>query len=113
MNMGDVGDLRSAAVRSLQKQKKRQTIANKLEKSSNLARNQQSDGSSINNLGLAVAPATTFMGTDPTQASTSSHGNADGRPVSFSSTAKKRQSTFFGALDPSIMEELAADLDDD
>jgi len=104
-----VGDLRSAAVRSLQKQKERQTIASRLEKvststaSMNLNDNSYNDDHGINISYNAHAPsAASSMDMDTSARSSSS---------SFASAAKKRQSTVFGKLDPSIMEELT-DLDD-
>jgi hypothetical protein len=120
MNIGDVGDLRSAAVRSLQKQRARQTIANKLEQVSSSVRNRHHNGN-LNGLGLPVPPTTTFMEVDHQEQETNhNHNNnndddtSGGPHLAFASSARKRQSTFFGALDPSIMEELAAeDFDDD
>ncbi|KAG7361690.1 hypothetical protein IV203_036791 [Nitzschia inconspicua] len=114
LNMKDVGDLRSAAVRSLQKQKERQRVANRLEKGS----------SSVRNHNMGVTAPTTFMELDTIsktrselngshQTNSSNNDNDAGRLPSFSSSAKKRQSTIFGALDPSLMEELTSDLDDD
>jgi hypothetical protein len=107
--MEDVGNLRSAAVRGLQKQKERQKVASRLEKGSSSVRNQ-------NNMGVVGPP--TFMDLD-SAAETSNHhtsnhnNNMNGSAplTSFAFAAKKRQSTFFGALDPSLMEELN-DIDD-
>jgi hypothetical protein len=124
---GTGDDLRSAAVRSLQKQKARQTIASRLEKASTSSRNNfQQDHNGIHPVALSAAATTTttpsLMDLDPVVETTHNKRAGftpfdDGEPPpSFSSafgfTAKKRQSTVFGKLDPSLMEELTAGLDD-
>jgi hypothetical protein len=84
VNLPDVSDLRSAAVRSLQKQKQRQTIANRLEQISR--RN---------------VPTANPIARHPFQRSR------------FGARApQKRESTVLGKLDASVMEQLVADFDD-
>jgi hypothetical protein len=84
IQLPDVGDLRSAAVRSLQKQKQRQTIASRLEQTSR--RNVPTHSANP----IARHPFQRAIPRGP----------------------QKRESTVLGKLDASVMEQLVADFDD-
>lgn len=90
INLPGVSDLRSAAVRSLQKQKQRQTIASRLEK---IARQ---NAPNSNPAAIARNP---FHGTPFTA-------------MAAARAAQKRESTVLGKLDASVIEQLVADFDD-
>jgi len=84
--LSGLNDLRSAAVKSLQKQKARQQIANRLEKVSMRNLTNNNSNSSFSSLGGG--------------------GGSDG-------VAKRRQSSIFGSLDPSVMDEIVGGCFDD
>ena len=102
--LSGLNDLRSAAIKSLQKQKARQEVANRLEKVSMRNSQQQlqqlqqqlqqpnninmMDGSNMNNHNFNAS----FPG---------------------SGIAKRRQSSIFGALDPTVMDEIVDGCFDD
>ena len=104
--LSGINDLRSAAIKSLQKQKARQKVANKIEKVSMRNSSQQQlqiqqqliqpnsinimNGMSINN-NNNFPPFSTGGGAGP----------------------KRRQSSIFGALDPTIMDEIVDGCFDD
>jgi hypothetical protein len=87
LNMPDVNDLRSAAVKSLQKQKARQTIANRLEQ---IAKEQSALPANRHKTGPTYTPFP-FGGRHP----------------------HKRESTVLGKLDASVMEQLVAGVDEE
>ena len=85
INMPDVSDLRSAAVKSLQRQKQRQTIAHRLE-----------------NVSRRNLPAMKLTSRETFHSSRTFGGRGP----------QKRESTVLGKLDASVMEQLVADFDD-
>jgi hypothetical protein len=98
VNLPDVRDLRSAAVKSLQKQKARQAIANRLE---HVSRRNIPEGNT-------VAPDQRQR--QPHQIQLQSHQL---QPLPFAGRRpQQRESTVLGKLDASVMEQLVADFDD-
>ena len=91
LNMPDVNDLRSAAVKSLQKQKARQNIANRLDQIEKVK-------------ALAASPSNAGK-------------SARFTPFPFGGQSvpnrNKRESTVLGKLDASVMQQLVADVDDE
>ena len=114
--LSGINDLRSAAIKSLQKQKARQKVANRLEKVSMRNSQQQQQQqmqqlqqpSSMNNMmnGLNVNNNNSRMNNQ--QSPFNSNFNA-----SFPGGAKRRQSSIFGALDPTVMDEIVDGCFDD
>jgi len=101
--LSGINDLRSAAIKSLQKQKARQQVANRLEKVS--MRNSQQQLQIHQNLQQAN------NGTSNMNVVNSNNNNNSS--VSSFGTAKRRQSSIFGALDPSVMDEIVDGCFDD
>jgi len=113
VGLSDIEDLRSAAVKSLQKQKARQKIANRLEKVS-MTRSSDFSNSSISNNSSTSTFSNNFNNNN-------SNNNTDNLPSSSSlpvggirsGIAKRRQSSIFGALDPTVMDEIIGSCFDD
>jgi len=104
MALSGINDLRSAAIKSLQKQKARQQVANRLEKVSmrnsqvqqqHQLQQQLQQPNNINNMN--------GVNTNNNNFSSFSMGGG----------AKRRQSSIFGALDPSVMDEIVDGCFDD
>merc|ERR1712238_432359 len=97
VGLSGIEDLRSAAVKSLQKQKARQKIANRLEKVSMTRSSDFSNNSISNNNNTDNLPSSSSL------------------PVGgiCSGIAKRRQSSIFGALDPTVMDEIIGSCFDD
>jgi hypothetical protein len=102
----DVDDLRWAAVQSLQKQKARQNIAIRLENASRRGNHLVS----LNPVAENVDPTTDARDTIPMDIPRTGRNLPQFSVMSEHS--KKRQSTVFSKLDPSVMEQLVADFDD-
>ena len=127
-----IEDLRSAAVKSLQKQKARQQIANRLEKTS-MNRNSNFSNSSIsNNSSSNFSTSNSNFGSSNFSENNNNNNNnynnnnnnnnihVNMSSSSFSmggrgggAVAKRRQSSIFGALDPSVMDEIVGSCFDD
>jgi hypothetical protein len=126
MNQAPVGlsgieDLRSAAVKSLQKQKARQQIANRLEKVS-MNRNSTFSSSSISNNSSSNFSSSNSNFNDNNNNNNHNNNNIHGNLSSSSfsmggrgggGVAKRRQSSIFGALDPTVMDEIVGSCFDD
>lgn len=104
-----IDDLRSAAIKSLQKQKARQQVANRLEKVSMRNSQQQQLQKQMqqqpNNMNVNGRTSTVGM-------NNGMQGSAS-FTSSFSGSAKRRQSSIFGNLDPTIMDEIVEGCFDD
>merc|ERR1712003_517283 len=103
--LSGINDLRSAAIKSLQKQKARQQVANRLEKVS--MRNSQQQLQMQHQL---QQPSNINM-------MNGINGNNNSNQIfssfSMSGGAKRRESSIFGALDPSVMDEIVDGCFDD
>ncbi len=113
--LSGINDLRSAAIKSLQKQKARQQVANRLEKVSMRNSQQQQQmqqlqqPSSMNNMMNGLTGNNDNNNRMNNQLSPfNSNFNA-----SFPGGAKRRQSSIFGALDPTVMDEIVDGCFDD
>lgn len=101
-------EFRSAAVKSLQKQKARQAIATRLEM---VSRN----GNKLPTLNPVIESVVLTHRCRDINSTPRGLPSSGSNVRSFSSVAeqaKKRQSTILGMLDPSVMEQLVADFDD-
>ncbi len=104
-----INDLRSAAIKSLQKQKARQEVANRLEKVS--MRNSQQQQQFHKKM---HQPPNLNARTSLNSMNGMNNGmNAGSFNSSFSGSAKRRQSSIFGNLDPTIMDEIVDGCFDD
>ena len=104
--LSGINDLRSAAIKSLQKQKARQKVANKIEKVS--MRNSSQQQLQIQQQLIQPNSINIMNGM--------SINNNNNFPPSFSTGGagpKRRQSSIFGALDPTIMDEIVDGCFDD
>lgn len=103
VGLSGIDDLRSAAIKSLQKQKARQQVANRLEKvamrnsQQQLHQQFQQPNNANNTNGVNY----------------NSNGNMNFSSFSMGGGAKRRQSSIFGALDPSMMDEIVSGCFDD
>jgi len=105
ITLSGINDLRSAAIKSLQKQKARQQVANRLEKVSMRNSQQQLQMQhqlqQLNNINI-------MNGINDNN--TSNHYFPS---FSMNGGVKRRQSSIFGALDPSVMDEIVDGCFDD
>jgi hypothetical protein len=104
--LSGINDLRSAAIKSLQKQKARQQVANRLEKVSmrigqQHLQVQQQHQLQPNNINIMNG------------LNDNNIGNHNLSSLSMNGGAKRRQSSIFGALDPSVMDEIVDGCFDD
>lgn len=109
VTVSGIDDLRSAAIKSLQKQKARQQVANRLEKVS--MRNSQQQQQFHKQM---HQPPTLNARTSLNSMNGMNSGmNGSFNNTSFSGNAKRRQSSIFGNLDPTIMDEIVDGCFDD
>lgn len=103
-----IDDLRSAAIKSLQKQKARQQVANRLEKVAMRTSQQQL-------LQLQLQPQLQQLSNmkNVDWANNNNSVNNDLSSLSIGGGAKRRQSSIFGTLDPSVMDEIVSGCFDD
>eukprot|EP00531_Pseudo-nitzschia_arenysensis_P001843 CAMPEP_0116134200 /NCGR_PEP_ID=MMETSP0329-20121206/10520_1 /TAXON_ID=697910 /ORGANISM="Pseudo-nitzschia arenysensis, Strain B593" /LENGTH=532 /DNA_ID=CAMNT_0003628897 /DNA_START=186 /DNA_END=1784 /DNA_ORIENTATION=- len=104
-----IDDLRSAAIRSLQKQKARQQVATRLEKVSMRNSQQQQQ---IQQIQQPSSMGNMLLNGSSNNGNSNPSFNATFN-ASFPSGAKRRQSSIFGALDPTIMDEIVDGCFDD
>ena len=103
--LSGINDLRSAAIKSLQKQKARQQVANRLEKVS--MRNSQ------HQLQMQQQMQQPFNTNMMDGIIHKNNSNSEFSSLSMGGGAKRRQSSIFGALDPSVMDEIVDGCFDD
>jgi len=118
VDVSGIDDLRSAAIKSLQKQKARQKVANRLEKVSMRTSQQQMQlqfqqqfqqpmTNSMNNMNNSMNNMTVNN-----MHMNGGNGNSYSN-FSMGGAAKKRQSSIFGTLDPTVMDEIVSGCFDD
>ena len=115
----DMEDMRKSAVKSLQKQKKRQTIANRLEKFSERtltgSSKQPPAGSSMQPPAGSAAmppPPARNRGFNLFGGGARVPFRMPGTTQSYPSIQQKRESTILGKLDASVMDQLVADFEE-
>lgn len=97
-----IDNLRSAAVKGLQKQKARQRVASRLENAS-MRNSQQTLQLQPNNVNIM----------NGVNGSNSNNNNHNFSSFSMGGGARRRQSSIFGALDPTVMDEIVDGCFDD
>mmetsp|Transcript_25207 Transcript_25207/g.69501 ORF Transcript_25207/g.69501 Transcript_25207/m.69501 type:complete len:562 (-) Transcript_25207:247-1932(-) len=107
-----IDDLRSAAIKSLQKQKARQQVANRLEKVSMRTSQQKFQQPFQIQIGQNNGMSNT-NGVHSNDNNFHNIGNASFPSYSMGGGAKRRQSSIFGALDSTVMDEIVGGCFDD
>jgi len=102
-----INDLRSAAIKSLQKQKARQKVANRLEKVSMRTGKQRiqlqhqfQQPNNMNSMNRMNGSNSSYYNIN--------NGNNNLSSFSMGGATNRRQSSIFGTLDPSVMDEIVS-----